>query len=179
MLCIIRKKDERARAPAMAQKAGLHISHPQGGQRTSHRPARRPHQPVADARRPEGDGTGTRREDKEGLGVGLMLTYPITLEDDDGTVLATSPDFPELTTFGDDREEAVARAVHALEEAIAARIHDRKDIPTPSPGETYALLPTLTSGKGDAVPGDEGAGGWQGGTGPPPGVAHAAGRPRA
>ena len=34
-----------------------------------------------------------------------------------------------------------------LEEAIAARIHDRKDIPTPSQGETYAVLPTLTSVK--------------------------------
>ena len=76
-----------------------------------------------------------------------MLAYPITLEDDDGTFLATSPDFPELTTFGDDREEAIARSVHALEEAIAARIHDRKDIPTPSPGETHAVLPTLTSVK--------------------------------
>ena len=76
-----------------------------------------------------------------------MLAYPITLEDDDGTVLATSPDFPELTTFGDDREEAIARAVHALEEAIAARIHDRKDIPMPSQGETYVVLPTLTSVK--------------------------------
>ena len=63
-----------------------------------------------------------------------MLAYPVMLEDDDGTVLATSPDFPELTTFGDDREEAVARAVHALEEAIAARIHDRRDIPPPSQG---------------------------------------------
>ena len=73
-----------------------------------------------------------------------MLAYPISLEDDDGTVLVTSPDFPELTTFGEDRDEAVARAVHALEEAIAARIHDRKDIPTPSQGETYAVLPTLT-----------------------------------
>ena len=52
-----------------------------------------------------------------------------------------------MTTFGDDRDEAIARAVHALEEAIAARIHDRKDIPTSSPGETYALLPTLTSVK--------------------------------
>ena len=31
-----------------------------------------------------------------------MLTYPILLENDDGTVLVTSPDFPELTTFGDD-----------------------------------------------------------------------------
>ena len=76
-----------------------------------------------------------------------MIAYAITLEDDDGTVLATSPDFPELTTFGDDRDEAIARAVHALEEAIAARIHDRKDIPTPSPGDTYAVLPTLTSVK--------------------------------
>ena len=54
-----------------------------------------------------------------------MIAYPITLEDDDGTLLATSPDFPELTTFGD----------------------DRKDIPTPSQGETYAVLPTLTSVK--------------------------------
>ena len=77
----------------------------------------------------------------------MMLAYPMTLEDDDGTVLITSPDFPELTTFGDDREEAVARAVDALEEAIAARIHDRVDIPTPSQGETYAVLPTLISVK--------------------------------
>ena len=76
-----------------------------------------------------------------------MLAYPIVLEDDDGTVLAISPDFSELATFGDDREEAVARAVDALEEAIAARIHDRKDIPPPSRGEVYAILPTLTSVK--------------------------------
>ena len=76
-----------------------------------------------------------------------MLAYPIALEDDDGTLLVTSPDFPELTTFGDDREEATVRAVHALEEAIAARIHDRRDIPTPSEGETYAVLPTLISVK--------------------------------
>ncbi len=76
-----------------------------------------------------------------------MLAYPIMLEDDDDTVLAMSPDFSELATFGDDREEAVARAVDALEEAIAARIHDRKDIPPPSRGDVYAILPTLTSVK--------------------------------
>ena len=76
-----------------------------------------------------------------------MLAYPITLEEDDGAVLATSPDFPELTTFGDDREEAVTRAVQALEEAIAARIHHRGDIPPPSRGSAYAVLPTLTSVK--------------------------------
>ena len=76
-----------------------------------------------------------------------MLAYPIYLEDDDDTVLATSLDFPELTTFGDDREEAIAHAVDALEEAIAARIHYGEDIPPPSQGEdaTYAVLPTLTT----------------------------------
>ena len=76
-----------------------------------------------------------------------MLAYPITLEEDDGAVLATSPDFPELTTFGDDQQEAVAHAVQALGEAIAARINDRKDIPPPSRGAAYAILPTLTSVK--------------------------------
>ena len=76
-----------------------------------------------------------------------MLAYPITLEEDEGAVLATAPDFPELTTFGDDREEAVTRAVQALEEAIAARIHDRREIPPPSRGAAYAILPTLTSVK--------------------------------
>ena len=74
-----------------------------------------------------------------------MLSYPIELEDDDGTVLATSRDFPELTTFGDDRAEALARAVSALEEAIAARIHGGQDIPAPSPGDDCAALPTLTA----------------------------------
>ena len=74
-----------------------------------------------------------------------MLSYPITLEKDDGTVMATSPDFPELTTFGDDRDEALARAIDALEEAIAARIHDGRDIPTPTRGRHRATLPTLTA----------------------------------
>ena len=58
-----------------------------------------------------------------------MLAYPIELEHDEGTLLATSPDFPELTTFGDDYDEALARAADALEEAIAARIHTGQDVP--------------------------------------------------
>ena len=76
-----------------------------------------------------------------------MLAYPITLENDGRAWLATCPDFPEMTTFGDDPEDAIACAVHALEEAIAARIHDHKDIPNPSRGDTYATLPTLASVK--------------------------------
>ena len=76
-----------------------------------------------------------------------MLAYPINLEEDGYALVATSPDFPELTVIGDTREDAIARAVHALEEAIAARIHDHKDIPNPSRGDTYAILPTLASVK--------------------------------
>ena len=74
-----------------------------------------------------------------------MLSYPIDLESDDATVLATSPDFPELTTFGEDRAEALARAADALEEAIAARIHRGEGIPSPSVGEDRAAVPTLTA----------------------------------
>ena len=75
-----------------------------------------------------------------------MLAYPVILEEDDNdTLLVTSPDFPELTTFGEDRDDAIARAVGALEEVIAARMYDREDIPLPSPGEIYARLPAGTS----------------------------------
>ena len=76
-----------------------------------------------------------------------MLAYPIHLEEDDGSILATSPDFPELTTFGEDEEEALARAVDALEEAIAARIHTGQNVSAPSAGTTVAALPTLTAVK--------------------------------
>ena len=76
-----------------------------------------------------------------------MLTYPIRLEEDVGTVMATSPDFPELTTFGDDREDALMRTVDALEEAIAARIHAGQNIPPPSKGEVRVGMPTLTAVK--------------------------------
>ncbi|MYD52576.1 MAG: type II toxin-antitoxin system HicB family antitoxin [Dehalococcoidia bacterium] len=76
-----------------------------------------------------------------------MLTYPIQLEEDEGTVMATSPDFPELTTFGEDRDEALLRSVDALEEVIAGRIHTGQDIPSPSNGEVGVGLPTLTAVK--------------------------------
>ncbi len=75
-----------------------------------------------------------------------MLTYPVRLkEDDNDTLLATSPDFPELTTFGEDRDDALRHAVGAFEEAIAARIHYREDIPKPSRGGIRVALPTQTA----------------------------------
>jgi len=60
------------------------------------------------------------------------MDYPIRLQKDGETYLATSPDFPELTTFGDDKDDALLHAADALEEAVAARIAARDDVPLPS-----------------------------------------------
>lgn len=76
-----------------------------------------------------------------------MLAYPIQFTPDGDTLLTTAPDFPELTTFGDDRESATAHAIDALEEAIAARIHHGEQIPQPSTGANYATLPAPTEAK--------------------------------
>lgn len=77
-----------------------------------------------------------------------MLEYPITLTpDDNDTVMATSPDFPELTTYGDTEAEALGRAIDALDEAIAGRIADREEIPAPGRGRTKVRLRTLTTAK--------------------------------
>ena len=67
-----------------------------------------------------------------------MISYRVQLApDDNGTFLVTLPDFPELTTFGDTREEALSYALSALEEAIAARMSDRQEIPLPSRGRAW------------------------------------------
>ena len=69
-----------------------------------------------------------------------MFDYPIILTPDDGTVLMTFPDVPEAITFGVNEEEALIRAVDALETAFSFYIDDRKPLPVPSvqPG-----LPTV------------------------------------
>lgn len=64
-----------------------------------------------------------------------MISYRVKLQDDEGTVLVTSPDFPELVTFGDDREGALSYALGAFSEAIAARMAHREPIPSPSKGK--------------------------------------------
>ncbi len=75
-----------------------------------------------------------------------MFAYPIRLtKDDNGTYLATSRDYPELTTLGDDRDDALLHAVDALEEAIAGRIADREDVPPPPRGRNLVPLPTQTA----------------------------------
>ena len=71
-----------------------------------------------------------------------MIAYPLILTpDDNGTFLITSPDFPELTSFGKTIEECLDRARGALLEAIEARIDDREPIPRPSTGRHLVTLP--------------------------------------
>lgn len=65
-------------------------------------------------------------------GTKMAWNYAVVLEhDDDGSVLATVPDLPEVVTFGDDDQDALARVVDAIETALAGYIADRKDIPVP------------------------------------------------
>lgn len=77
------------------------------------------------------------------------MRYSIDLvQDDNTTVLVTVPDLPEVATFGDDREDALARAVDAIETALIGRIADREDIPTPGTrGAEHVDLPALSSAK--------------------------------
>jgi antitoxin HicB len=73
-----------------------------------------------------------------------MMAYRVKLkQDSNGTILVTAPDFPELTTYGEDREDALSRAVGAFEEAIEARISAREPVPEPSKGKASDPRVTL------------------------------------
>jgi antitoxin HicB len=73
--------------------------------------------------------------------------------DDNGTLLVTCPDLPEVSTFGEDADDAHQRATDAIEEALAARIARREDIPEPSApaspemGRSVVRLLPLTTAK--------------------------------
>jgi antitoxin HicB len=78
-----------------------------------------------------------------------MMRYTVTLSaDDNGTLLVTVPDIPEAMTFGHDRDDALARAVDAIETAILGRVAAREDIPRPkSRGGDSVALPALSAAK--------------------------------
>jgi len=76
--------------------------------------------------------------------------YPVSLEpDENGTLLVTCLDLPELATWGEDEADSLQRAADAIEEALAARIAHRDDIPEPSAarGRPVPSLPPLTVAK--------------------------------
>ena len=69
------------------------------------------------------------------------MKYPVEMTDDDnGTVLVTFPDVPGAITYGDDRPDALARAVDALETMLASYIIDRKDLPLASAANGRATV---------------------------------------
>jgi antitoxin HicB len=55
------------------------------------------------------------------------------MSDDEGRVQVRFPDFPEALTDGANEVEALREAADCLAEAVAARIVDREDLPSPSP----------------------------------------------
>ena len=70
-----------------------------------------------------------------------MLRYPIIITEADGAYVVSFPDFPEAHTFGEDRDEAKARAVDSLMTVVDAYISDKRPIPAPSRkrGDAVAL----------------------------------------
>lgn len=71
------------------------------------------------------------------------VSFPVTLEPEEDAVIATCPDLPEVTTFGEDEADALLRVRDAIEEALAARIAHRDDIPTSSPASPEQPVITL------------------------------------
>ena len=80
-----------------------------------------------------------------------MLRYPVKLaKDSNGTLLVTAPDLPEVTTFGEDSADALARAADAIATALQGRIADRKAVPAPSlarRGHRMVALPAIVAAK--------------------------------
>ncbi len=79
-----------------------------------------------------------------------MLAYPIELTpDDNGTMLVTCPDLPEVTTFGETEAECREMARGAISEAVAARLSRFEDIPRPGKGDLCVILPLQLAMKVD------------------------------
>jgi antitoxin HicB len=79
----------------------------------------------------------------------MNFVYPVTLTPDpDGGFVVTFSNWPEAITQGETRDQALEEAADCLEEAVAARIDDRAEIPLPtSPraGEPTVAVPIATA----------------------------------
>ena len=61
------------------------------------------------------------------------MKYPVILQpDDNGTLLITCPDLPEVTSWGENTADALRYGAKAIEEALAARAAHGEPIPLPS-----------------------------------------------
>lgn len=72
----------------------------------------------------------------------------LTADEKDGGWVVTFRDWPEAITQGNSVEDALREAADCLEEALAARLDDRREIPQPSPsvpGEYSVPVPIQTA----------------------------------
>jgi antitoxin HicB len=80
-----------------------------------------------------------------------MLAYPVKLtKDTNGTYLVEMPDIPEVTSVGDDIEDALVNVLDALEAAVQIYFDNRKAVPLPSKpkrGQKKVCLPALETSK--------------------------------
>jgi antitoxin HicB len=71
----------------------------------------------------------------------MRYGYAVDLEtDESGRVVAMVADVVGCVTDGADRGEALAEAEDALEEALAAAMDAREDIPVPSPARGRPIV---------------------------------------
>jgi antitoxin HicB len=75
----------------------------------------------------------------------MALAFRVRLKtDSDGSLLVTCPALPEVTTFGEDRADAMRRGRNAVEEALAARMYAGENIPIGDTHGAYLVrLPAL------------------------------------
>lgn len=80
----------------------------------------------------------------------MQFAYPMALtpDDRDGGFVVSCRDLPEAITQGETVADCWREAADCLEEAIAARLDDRREIPLPSPavaGEYAVAVPVRTA----------------------------------
>lgn len=80
-----------------------------------------------------------------------MLAYPVVLtKDTNGSLLVEVPDLPEANSVGEDEDEALLNAVHAIETALEIYFDERRPIPRPSKarkGQPVVVLPAIEEAK--------------------------------
>ena len=61
-----------------------------------------------------------------------MFRYPVMLKKDGQDILVTFKDVPEAITFGKNENEALEKAVDALDTSLSFYVDKRKALPIPS-----------------------------------------------
>jgi predicted RNase H-like HicB family nuclease len=79
-----------------------------------------------------------------------MYDYAIRFDQDSAGIAVFCRDLPELNSFGDDREHAIAQAVDAIETTLSIYVEQRRAIPEATPPEAdeqVITLPAVTVAK--------------------------------